>query len=117
MATNIEKDEVSGTPTTGHVWDGIRELNTPLPKWWLYTFYGCVVFAIVYTILYPAWPLPGGATPGLLGWSSRGQLQQQMDAAAAAQKDTVDKIISTNINDILKDPKLQDMVKRIDAVQ
>ena len=106
MATNIEKDEVSGTPTTGHVWDGIRELNTPLPKWWLYTFYGCILFAIGYTILYPAWPLPGGATPGILGWSSRGQLAQQMEVAAAAQKDTVDKIISTNINDILKDPKL-----------
>ena len=106
MATNIEKDEVSGTPTTGHVWDGIRELNTPLPKWWLYTFYGCILFAIGYTILYPAWPLPGGATPGILGWSSRGQLAQQMEVAAAAQKGTVDKIISTNINDILKDPKL-----------
>jgi cytochrome c oxidase cbb3-type subunit 3 len=106
MATNIEKDDVSGTATTGHVWDGIRELNTPLPKWWLYTFYGCVLFAIGYTIFYPAWPLPGGATPGILGWSSRGQFQQQMDAAAAAQKDTVDKIAAMNINDILKDPKL-----------
>lgn len=106
MATNIEKDDISGTPTTGHVWDGIRELNTPLPKWWLYTFYGCVVFAIGYTVLYPAWPLPGGATPGLLGWSSRGQLQQQMDAAQAAQKDTVDKIAAMSVDDIMKDPKL-----------
>lgn len=106
MANNIEKDEVSGTATTGHAWDGIKELNTPLPKWWLYTFYGCVIWAIGYTVLYPAWPLPGGATPGILGWSSRGQLTQQMDAAAAAQKDTVDKIASMNIDDILKDPKL-----------
>jgi cytochrome c oxidase cbb3-type subunit III len=106
MATNIEKDEISGTPTTGHVWDGIRELNSPLPKWWLYTFYGCVAFALVYTVLYPAWPLPGGATPGILGWSSRGQLQEQMDAAAAAQKDTVDKIAAMNVDEILKDPKL-----------
>ncbi len=106
MATHIEKDEVSGTPTTGHTWDGIRELNTPLPKWWLYTFYGCVIWAIGYTILYPAWPLPGGATKGLLGWSSRGQLEQQMEAVAAAQKDTVDKIASMSVDDILKDPKL-----------
>jgi hypothetical protein len=61
MATHIEKDDVSGTATTGHTWDGIKELNTPLPKWWLYTFYACVIWAIGYTILYPAWPLPGGA--------------------------------------------------------
>lgn len=106
MATNIEKDEISGTATTGHVWDGIKELNNPLPKWWLYTFYGCILFAIGYTVLYPAWPLPGGATPGILGWSSRGQLAQQMDAAAAAQKDTVDKIAAMPVDDILKDPKL-----------
>jgi len=106
MATNIEKDEVSGTPTTGHVWDGIKELNNPLPKWWLYTFYGCIAFALGYTVLYPAWPLPGGATPGILGWSSRGQFQQQMDAAATAQKGTVDQILKLSVNDILKDPKL-----------
>ena len=106
MAHNIEKDDVSGTATTGHTWDGIKELNTPLPKWWLYTFYGCVIWALAYTVFYPAWPLPGGATPGILGWSSRGQLAQQMDAAAAAQKDTVDKIASMSVDDILKDPKL-----------
>ena len=106
MAHNIEKDEVSGTQTTGHAWDGIKELNTPLPRWWLYTFYGCVIWAIGYTVLYPAWPLPGGATPGILGWSSRGQLTEQMDAAAAAQKDTVDKIASMSVDDIMKDPKL-----------
>ena len=45
MVTKIEKDEVTGTATTGHEWDGIKELNTPLPKWWLYTFYGCVIWA------------------------------------------------------------------------
>lgn len=106
MATHIEKDDVSGTATTGHSWDGIKELNTPLPKWWLYTFYGCVIWALGYTVLYPAWPLPGGATPGLLGWTSRGQLEQQMEAAAAAQKDTVDKIAAMNVDEILKDPAL-----------
>lgn len=106
MAHNIEKDDVSGTATTGHSWDGIKELNTPLPRWWLYTFYGCVIWALGYTVLYPAWPLPGGATPGILGWSSRGQLTQQMDAAAAAQKDTVDKIAAMSVDDIMKDPKL-----------
>ncbi len=50
----IEVDEHSGQPTTGHVWDGIRELNTPLPRWWLWTFYATIAFAVVYMVLYPA---------------------------------------------------------------
>ena len=64
-------DEASGTSTTGHEWDGIKELNTPLPLWWLYTFYACIAFSVLYWIAYPAWPLIGGYTHGLLGWNSR----------------------------------------------
>ncbi len=52
-----ERDELSGVETTGHEWDGIKELNNPLPRWWLWTFYGCIVWAIGYTVLYPAWQL------------------------------------------------------------
>lgn len=70
-------DEVG---TTGHSWDGVEELNNPLPKWWLYTFYATILFAVVYTILYPAWPLVHRATPGILGWSSRGAEAQQIAA-------------------------------------
>ena len=106
MAKNIEKDEISGTPTTGHEWDGIKELNTPLPKWWLYTFYGTVIWAIGYTIAYPAWPMLSSATPGLLGYSSRQQVAEQIEAGKAAQKENLDKIASMNVDDILKDPNL-----------
>ncbi|MFQ5438266.1 MAG: cytochrome-c oxidase, cbb3-type subunit III [Paracoccaceae bacterium] len=67
-----KSNERAGTATTGHEWDGIQELDTPLPRWWLWTFYACILFAIVWTIAYPAWPrLSGSATPGLLGYSSR----------------------------------------------
>ena len=46
-----EIDEVTGVETTGHVWDGdLKELNKPLPRWWLYTFYACIVWAIGYWI-------------------------------------------------------------------
>ena len=69
--TDRETDEITGVETTGHEWDGIKELNTPLPRWWLWTFYGTIVFAIGYTIAFPAWPLISSATPGLLGYSSR----------------------------------------------
>lgn len=106
MATNIEKDEISGTTTTGHEWDGIKELNTPLPRWWLYTFYGTVIWAIGYTIAYPAWPLLTSATPGVIGYSSRGAVSETIEAAKAAQKDNLDKIAAANVDDILKDPQL-----------
>ena len=52
MPTKIEKDAVTGTMTTGHEWDGIRELNTPLPKWWLWVFYASIVWSIARTRMF-----------------------------------------------------------------
>jgi len=71
-------DEKTGTSTVGHEWDGIEELDTPMPRWWLITFYACILFAAVYVVLYPAWPLVDRATTGVLGWSSRGQLAKEV---------------------------------------
>ena len=48
---------MTGTATTGHEWDGMHELNTPLPRWWLWLFYATIVWAIGYWVVYPAWPL------------------------------------------------------------
>ena len=64
MATKREIDEATQTETTGHEWDGIKELDTPMPRWWLWTFYATIVWGVIYTILFPAWPLVTGATPG-----------------------------------------------------
>ena len=90
MATNKEVDNVSGTETTGHEWDGIKELNTPLPRWWLTVFYACIAFAVGYWVLMPAWPTLHGYTHGLLNYSQRRevmaevhQLQTQRQAEAA----------------------------------
>lgn len=80
MAENKRIDEPTGTETVGHEWDGIEELNTPLPRWWLWTFYATILWAGVFVILYPAWPLLDRATNGVLGWSSRGQLEQEIAA-------------------------------------
>lgn len=66
------------TNTTGHTWDGIEEYDNPMPRWWLWTFYGTIVWGIIYTILFPAWPLLSGATPGLLGWSSRQEVRAEV---------------------------------------
>ena len=72
-------DEATGVETTGHSYDGIEELNNPLPRWWLWTFYATIVWGLGYTIAYPAWPLISGATSGLLGYSTRGELVADID--------------------------------------
>lgn len=64
-------DELSNIETTGHEWDGIKELNTPLPRWWLYMFYASVVWAIGYWIVMPSWPLVSSYLPGVAGISQR----------------------------------------------
>nr|NIP14928.1 cytochrome C oxidase Cbb3 [Pseudomonadales bacterium]NIX08217.1 cytochrome C oxidase Cbb3 [Pseudomonadales bacterium] len=85
MPTKIEKDQVTGTDTTGHEWDGIKELNTPLPKWWLYVFYATIVWAAVYVVLYPAIPLWSDSTEGVLGYSQREAIREQVAAAKEGQ--------------------------------
>lgn len=82
---NRRIDEPTGTETVGHEWDGIEELNTPLPRWWLWTFYLCIAFAIGYVIVYPAIPMLSKATAGTSGWTSRGQFAEEMSAADQAR--------------------------------
>ena len=101
-----EVDDVTGTQTTGHEWDGIKELNTPLPRWWLWTFYGTIVWALGYAIAYPSWPLITSATTGLLGYSSRADLDQSLKVASAAQGDIVARIAATPVTEIEADEDL-----------
>jgi cytochrome c oxidase cbb3-type subunit 3 len=101
-----EIDDVTGTATTGHEWDGIKELNTPLPRWWLWTFYGTIVFSLGYTVVYPAWPMISSATTGVIGYSSRAELDKEMAAATAAQGDRIAQIAATPVADILGDAEL-----------
>ncbi len=95
--TEKKIDEATGTATKGHEWDGIEELDTPLPRWWLWSFYACILFAIGYSIAYPAIPLLDRATTGLLGWTSRGELRQELRAADAANAATRSAIASADI--------------------
>lgn len=78
MSDENQIDEATGVETTGHTWDGIRELNNPLPRWWLWTFYATIVWGIGYTIAFPAWPLISGATAGVIGYSTRGEVATQI---------------------------------------
>jgi cytochrome c oxidase cbb3-type subunit 3 len=101
-----ERDKITGTATTGHEWDGIKELNTPLPRWWLWTFYGTIVWAIAYSIAYPAWPLINSATAGLLGYSSRAEVAKEIAAAKAAQGQWLERISQSTVEEIAADPEL-----------
>ncbi len=76
MARKLDKTEEM--QTTGHEWDGIREYDTPMPRWWLWTFYGTIVWSVGMVIAYPAIPLVNGATQGLIGYDSRLEVAQDI---------------------------------------
>ncbi|MBA4754422.1 MAG: cytochrome-c oxidase, cbb3-type subunit III [Sphingobium sp.] len=104
--TKSKIDQHSGTPTMGHEWDGIEELDTPLPRWWLWTFYACILFSLGYVIAYPAWPLVNSYTKGMLGWSSRGDLARDMAAQAAKVAPIHRAIAATPIDQLPANPAL-----------
>jgi len=99
-------DSPGGRPTTGHEWDGIRELNTPLPRWWLWTFYACILWALAYWVAMPAWPLVSDYTRGLLGYSQRLTVAGEMKQAAAARAGLAQRIASAPLETIRTTPEL-----------
>ncbi|CAA7619315.1 Cbb3-type cytochrome c oxidase subunit FixP [Magnetospirillum sp. LM-5] len=103
---SMEKDSVSGQMTTGHEWDGIKELNTPLPKWWVYVFWACVLWAIGYWIAMPAWPTPTGYTQGMLNYSSRANVAEDLKAQQASRAQWMAKLQNASPEDIVKDKAL-----------
>ncbi|MFN3348959.1 cytochrome-c oxidase, cbb3-type subunit III [Pseudorhodoplanes sp.] len=106
-----EIDTVTGTETTGHEWDGIKELNTPLPRWWLWLFYITIVWSIGYMILYPAWPLLSTHTQGVLGWNSRSAVSEDLAALRAQRAGMADKIAASSLDDILGDQQMLDFAR------
>lgn len=106
-------DKEKEVETTGHQWDDeegfpLQEYNNPLPKWWLYSLYATIVWAMVYWVLYPAWPTVNGFTKGILGWSQYAQLQEEMDAAKIGKKVFDDQLAATSADKIAKNPQLLD---------
>ncbi|MBB5516414.1 cytochrome c oxidase cbb3-type subunit 3 [Rubricella aquisinus] len=93
-------------PTTGHEWDGIREYDKPMPRWWVWCFYATIVFAIGYTIAYPAWPGITGATQGVLGYSTRGAVAEDIARYEAQNAGLISQINETELSTILETPEL-----------
>ena len=103
MADNTDKDDVTGIDTTGHDWDGIKELNNPLPRWWLWCFYACIVWGIGYTIAYPAWPMVNSATAGLLGYSTRAEVEEQIAIVDAQNAEVSQRLASADLTTLAPD--------------
>jgi cytochrome c oxidase cbb3-type subunit 3 len=101
-------DAVTGTRTTGHEWDGIRELDTPMPRWWLWLFYATIVWSVGYWIVYPSWPLISSYTRGAFGWQSRAAVVGELSALKAQRAPMMDKIAAASLQQILDDPQLRD---------
>lgn len=101
-----EVDAHSGQTTTGHEWDGIKELNTPLPRWWLLTLYATIIWSVAYWVAYPAWPLIASNTVGVLGYSSRADVIADVLAARQAQSAMSAGLASASFEDVSKTPEM-----------
>jgi cytochrome c oxidase cbb3-type subunit 3 len=94
--------------TTGHQWDGIEEFDNPMPRWWLWTFYITIIWGIGYTIAYPAWPLVSSATAGLLGYSTRAEVAEEIAAVEEANASINTQLASVELTEIANDATLND---------
>ncbi len=93
--------DISETETTGHVWDGdLKEYNNPLPRWWLYLFWGTAIYSAIYLILFPGL----GNFSGTLGWTQEGQYAQEVERAEATYGEIFKRLAATPIPELAKDP-------------
>ena len=106
MTGKREIDQVTGVETTGHEWDGIKELNKPLPRWWLLTFYATIVWAVGYWVVYPAWPLANDYTRGIWNYSQRSVVATEVRAGLEAQSGMRYVLSKTPLADVRKNPEL-----------
>ncbi len=127
------KHHPNAVQTTGHAWDGdLQEFNNPLPRWWLWAFYATVVFAVVYWIIYPAWPVGNTYTKGLFNsityhvgdkavtthWNTRARLVHELQEGEAAkkQKQYMNQIAAASYDEILASPKMMDFTHSVGNV-
>jgi cytochrome c oxidase cbb3-type subunit 3 len=104
--THEQVDAITGVTTTGHSWDEIQELNNPLPRWWLWTFYATIVWALAYCIVYPAWPLVSTYTKGVFGWHSREAVEVDLAALKDMRSGMTAKLAQNSLEEIKQNPEL-----------
>ena len=106
MTENKRIDAPTGTQTVGHEWDGIEELDTPMPRWWVFTFWGTIIWALGYIVVYPAIPMVNSATQGIWNWSSRGQLEQEMKAETLRRAPITNALAAIPVEQLAGDERL-----------
>lgn len=106
MADQRDVDDFSGVETTGHEWDGIKELDNPLPNWWRWIFYATIVWSLGYWIVYPAIPLVNSYTVGMFGYSSRAEIATEMTLAENARSGHMEKLRHASLEQIRTDSDL-----------
>lgn len=111
MTDHKDKDEHSGVETTGHEWDGIKELNNPLPRWWLWVFYLTIIWSIGYWVVYPAWPTLSedaerGGTKGKWEWTQYKKLKEEQAEINTRRAGYLERFRDADFDEISKDPEL-----------
>lgn len=101
-----EIDDVSGVETTGHEWDGLKELNNPLPRWWLWVWLVTIIWGVWYFIAYPAWPTKDGATKGTSEYTQYKELIASQEEIAQIQQQYAQAFSNADFDEILADPAL-----------
>jgi len=102
-----ENNPFPGENNTGHIWDdNIRELANPPPRWWMIGFWASILFVIIYTTLYPSWPIGQTATPGILGWTQIQEFERGVAQVAAKRGPFEDRIREMTAEEIIADPGL-----------
>ena len=105
--------------TTGHAWDGdIQEFNNPLPNWWVWGFFATIIFALIYWVLFPAWPIGDDYTKGVMNdveyttaagkkvtthWNTRALYEKEMAEAKTEQQKYLDQLAAASIEEIAND--------------
>ncbi|WP_323035394.1 cytochrome-c oxidase, cbb3-type subunit III [Pararhodobacter sp.] len=107
MAAQPKKKPKGDPSTTGHSWDGIEEFDNPMPRWWLWSFYITIIWAVIYMIFYPAWPLINSATTGILGYSTRAEVAAEIAAVDARNQVWYDRLMEADLASITDDAELQ----------
>ncbi|ADU15071.1 cytochrome-c oxidase, cbb3-type subunit III [Asticcacaulis excentricus] len=99
-------DSHTGVETTGHEWDGLKELNNPAPRWWLIVWMLTIVWAIGYWVVYPSWPTLSGHTKGIAGWTQYDKLKHEQAEITQRQSGWLGKFHKASFAEIKQDPVL-----------
>lgn len=106
-----EKDQLSGVETTGHEWDGLKELNNPAPRWWLMIFIITCIWSVGYWVVYPAWPTIEAHTKGLFGYTTAKELAEGQQELTTIRSTYAKSLHDTALQDILNNKDLYEFTR------